>query len=158
MVITASRRRYRRRGMRSTKNSCSRAETVCRATTIGVGNRFVCRPRAVRSPALLSPRPARYGLCNAHLSRRRRTGDPGTRRALPRNSLLARARRPARAIATDRRRGGTIIRIRRENHTIRSVRLFIKYTHDLRVHEKYSHDRRDFFRLPNFRAFVGRSR
>lgn len=34
---------------------------VCRATTtttttIGVGNRFVCRPRAVRTPALRSPR------------------------------------------------------------------------------------------------------
>jgi len=56
MVITASRRRRRRRGMRSTKKNSSRAETVCRATTIGVGNRFVCRPRAVRTPALRSPR------------------------------------------------------------------------------------------------------
>lgn len=39
----------------------------------------------------------------------RTTDDPATRRALPRNSLLARACRPARAIVTGRHRSGLVI-------------------------------------------------
>lgn len=43
-------------------------------------------------------------MCDAHL-RRRQTVEPATRRALPRNSLSARARRPARAtLSRDRYR------------------------------------------------------
>jgi len=90
--------------MRSTKNS-SRRPTVAVWVT---GLRVVRESAALQRSGTTTPVP------NIHL-RRRRTVDPATRRALPRNSLSARARRPARATLSRDRYTDTFSAVRREN-------------------------------------------